>query len=47
MASGSIGNQLGLAESTTKTHLARTYDKLGVSERAAAVARAMRMGLIN
>lgn len=46
-SAASIGEQLGLAPSTVKTHLARIYDKLGVSERAAAVATAMRHGLID
>jgi two-component system nitrate/nitrite response regulator NarL len=41
-----IGDRLSLAESTVKTHLTRIYDKLGVSERAAAVAVALRSGLI-
>lgn len=42
-----IATHLSLAESTVKTHLTRIYDKLGVSERAAAVAEAMRRGLID
>lgn len=42
-----IGETLNLAESTVKTHLTRIYGKLGVSERAAAVAEALRSGLIN
>lgn len=42
-----IGRELSLAESTVKTHLTRIYGKLGVSERAAAVAEAMRSGLID
>lgn len=42
-----IGDRLNLAQSTVKTHLTRVYGKLGVSERAAAVAEAMRSGLIN
>lgn len=42
-----IAAHLSLAESTVKTHLTRVYDKLGVSERAAAVAEAMRRGLID
>lgn len=41
-----IGQRLSLAESTVKTHMTRIYGKLGVSERAAAVAEAMRSGLI-
>ncbi|MGK2879017.1 MAG: response regulator [Solirubrobacterales bacterium] len=41
-----IAAKLHLAESTVKTHLTRIYDKLGVSERAAAVAIALRRGVI-
>jgi two-component system nitrate/nitrite response regulator NarL len=41
-----IAANLHLAESTVKTHLTRIYDKLGVSERAAAVATALRRGVI-
>lgn len=37
---------LHLSEATVKTHLHHTYEKLDVSDRAAAVARAMRFGLI-
>jgi two-component system nitrate/nitrite response regulator NarL len=37
---------LNLSEATVKTHLHHTYEKLDVSDRAAAVARAMRFGLI-
>ncbi len=41
-----IGRQIHLSPTTVKTHLLHLYDKLGVSERAAAVARAMRQGLL-
>jgi two-component system, NarL family, nitrate/nitrite response regulator NarL len=41
-----IGEELHLSEATIKTHLKHIYDKLGVSERAAAVAAAMRRGLL-
>jgi two-component system, NarL family, nitrate/nitrite response regulator NarL len=41
-----IGRLLFLATSTVKSHLAHLYEKLGVSDRAAAVAEAMRRGLI-
>jgi two-component system nitrate/nitrite response regulator NarL len=41
-----IGKQLHLSQSTVKTHLKSLYDKLGVSDRAAAVAEAMRRGLL-
>jgi two-component system, NarL family, nitrate/nitrite response regulator NarL len=36
-----------LAPSTVKTHVQRLYEKLGVSDRAAAVAEAMRRGLLD
>jgi two-component system nitrate/nitrite response regulator NarL len=42
-----IGRELNLSGSTIKSHLQRLYDKLGVSDRAAAVAEAMRRGLIH
>jgi two-component system nitrate/nitrite response regulator NarL len=41
-----IGRRLHLSTGTVKTHLEHLYDKLGVSERAAAVAQAMRRGLL-
>jgi len=41
-----IGEELHLSEATVKTHLHNLYDKLGVSDRAAAVATAMRLGLL-
>ena len=41
-----IGRLLFLATSTVKSHLGHLYEKLGVSDRAAAVAEAMRRGLI-
>ena len=37
---------LHLSTATVKTHLRHIYEKLGVSERAAAVAEAMRRGLL-
>lgn len=46
-SAGEIAKELNLAESTIKTHLTRIYDKLGVSERAAAVAEAIRHGWID
>ncbi|ATQ29063.1 response regulator transcription factor [Rhodococcus ruber] len=42
----SIAAQLYLAPSTVKTHVQRLYEKLGVSDRAAAVAEAMRRGML-
>jgi two-component system, NarL family, nitrate/nitrite response regulator NarL len=41
-----IAEQLYLSTTTVKTHLANLYGKLGVSDRAAAVAEAMRRGLL-
>jgi two-component system nitrate/nitrite response regulator NarL len=41
-----IADQLVLSTATVKTHLQRLYEKLGVSDRAAAVAEAMRRGLL-
>ena len=41
-----IAAELGLSPSTIKTHLQRLYERLGVSDRAAAVAEGMRRGLI-
>lgn len=42
----SIAAELYLAPSTVKTHIQRMYEKLEVTERAAAVAEAMRRGLL-
>ena len=41
-----IAKQLFLGLTTVKTHVQHLYEKLGVSDRAAAVASAMRRGLI-
>ena len=41
-----LASQLFIGTSTVKTHTQRLYDKLGVSDRAAAVAEAMRRGLL-
>jgi two-component system, NarL family, nitrate/nitrite response regulator NarL len=41
-----IGRTLHLSTATVKTHLQHIYEKLGVSERAAAVAEAMRRGVL-
>jgi two-component system nitrate/nitrite response regulator NarL len=42
-----IAAELFVAPSTIKTHVQRLYEKLGVSDRAAAVAEAMRQGVLN
>ena len=42
-----IADELVLSTTTVKTHLGNLYEKLGVSDRAAAVAEAMRRGLID
>ena len=41
-----IATRLYIEASTVKTHLQNIYEKLGVSERAAAVAEGMRRGLL-
>jgi two-component system nitrate/nitrite response regulator NarL len=41
-----LATELFLAPSTVKTHAQRLYEKLGVSDRAAAVAEGMRRGLL-
>jgi PAS domain S-box-containing protein len=41
-----MSEQLNLSESTVKSHFTSVYRKLGVSDRAAAVAQAIRRGLI-
>ena len=46
MSAPDIGKQLHLSPATVKGHLHSLYEKLGVSERAAAVAEAMRRGLL-
>jgi DNA-binding NarL/FixJ family response regulator len=41
-----IGRALHISTTTVKTHLMRVYDKLGVSDRTAAVSQAIRRGLL-
>ena len=41
-----VAEELVIGASTVKTHTPRLYEKLGVSDRAAAVAEAMRRGLL-
>lgn len=45
-ADGDIAGVLHLSESTVKTHLRSVYSKLDVPSRAAAVAVALRQGII-
>jgi DNA-binding NarL/FixJ family response regulator len=42
-----IGRVLHISEATVKTHLLRTFNKLDVSDRTAAVTTAMALGLLN
>ena len=46
MSAPDIGRRLHLSPATVKGHMHSLYEKLGVSERAAAVAEAMRRGLL-
>jgi two-component system, NarL family, nitrate/nitrite response regulator NarL len=41
-----MGSRLDVSTATVKTHMLHLYEKLGVSERAAAVAQAMRRGIL-
>ena len=43
---GEIGKALYISEATVKTHLLRTFGKLGVSDRTAAVTRAIELGML-
>ncbi len=42
-----IGKHIHLSTTTVKSHLHSLYEKLGVSDRAAAVAEAMRRGMLD
>jgi two-component system nitrate/nitrite response regulator NarL len=46
LSAPAVGERLHVSPATVKTHLKTLYEKLGVSDRAAAVAEAMRRGLI-
>jgi two-component system, NarL family, nitrate/nitrite response regulator NarL len=46
LSAPAIARELDLSSSTIKSYLQRVYEKLGVSDRAAAVAEGMRRGLI-
>jgi DNA-binding CsgD family transcriptional regulator len=41
-----VAKELGVSPATVRTHFGHIYEKLGVSDRAAAVAKAMRLGMI-
>jgi two-component system nitrate/nitrite response regulator NarL len=47
LSAGEIATELHLSAATVKSHLQRVYEKLEVSDRAAAVAQAMRRGLLD
>ncbi len=46
LTNAKIGSRLFIGESTVKTHLLRTFAKLGVDDRTAAATMAMRRGLL-
>ena len=47
LTSEAIASELHLSAATIKRHFERAYARLGVSDRSAAVAEAMRLGLIS
>lgn len=46
-SNGEAARRLYIGEATVKTHLAKSYEKLGVRDRTSAVLRAMELGLIS
>jgi len=46
LSAAGVGERLHIGEATVRTHLAHLYEKLDVSNRAAAVAKAIRHGLL-
>ncbi|MER5789568.1 response regulator transcription factor [Streptomyces sp. NPDC001980] len=46
LSNGEIGRQLYIGEATVKTHLLRTFAKLGVNDRTAAVTLALSRGIL-
>jgi two-component system, NarL family, nitrate/nitrite response regulator NarL len=47
LSSATIGERLHLSEGTVKTYVRRLYEKLGVCSRPAAIAEAMRRGILS
>jgi DNA-binding NarL/FixJ family response regulator len=47
LSAAEIGGRLHLSESTVKSHVAHVYQKLGAANRAQALVRAMRIGLLS
>jgi DNA-binding CsgD family transcriptional regulator len=47
LSASPIAEQLGVSPSTVQTHFKNIYSRLGVTNRAAAVAEAMRLGLVD
>jgi DNA-binding NarL/FixJ family response regulator len=47
LTNADVGRALHISEATVKTHLLRTFGKLGVSDRTAAVTTAMAQGLLS
>ena len=47
LSAAEIGSRIHLSESTVKSHLAKIYQKLGVTNRAQALVTAMRTGLLS
>jgi DNA-binding NarL/FixJ family response regulator len=46
LSNGEIARELFIGEATVKSHLLRVFDKLGVSDRTAAVTVAMQRGIL-
>ena len=46
LSTAEMAHELHVSPATVKTHLQHAFEKLGVSDRAAAVAKAMRAGLL-